>query len=274
MPTILDGKKTADIILSSLKKERNTIPQKTKLGIILVGKNPASVSYINQKKKVGQSLNIEVEIFNFDSDISTRKLRGEIGKICRSSNMRGVIVQLPLPDSINKQAILNSVIPDKDIDALSNAMSGKIYTNTYKILPPTVGGIMHLIDKYEIEIQGKVVAVVGTGILVGRPTATVLSHKKASCILMNKNTKNPKELISQADIVISGTGNKNFITQDMIKKDAIIIDAGYELEDKRAQGDFHPDAYKKASHYTPVPGGIGPMTVAMLYWNLFELNRI
>lgn len=273
MPTLLDGKKCAQRALENLQKSRSTIPHKTKLGIILVGNDPASISYIQQKKKTGESLNIEVEIFKFPVDISTRALRHEVGRICRSSHTRGVIIQLPLPQTINKQAILNAVLPTHDIDALSNIRSGQLYNNTHTILPPTVAAILHLLEKYNIPVEEKIVAVVGTGALVGRPAALALLHKKATVMLINSSTQNPAHLIQQADIVIAGTGKPHAITPDMIKQDAVLIDAGYAIQDKKILGDFHPDAREKSSFYTPVPNGVGSLTVAMLYSNLFELIK-
>ena len=268
---MLDGKKCAQQVLENLQKTRSTIPHKTKLGIILVGDDPASISYIEQKKKTGESLNIQVETFNFPVDVSTRALRHEVGRVCRLSNMRGVIIQLPLPKNINKQAILNAVLPTHDIDALSNIRTGQLYNNTHAILPPTVASIMHLLETYNIPVEEKIVAVVGTGALVGRPTALALLHKKATVVLINSSTKNPARLIQQADIVVAGTGKPHSITPDMVKQDAILIDAGYAVQDKKILGDFHPDAREKSSFYTPVPNGVGALTVAMLYSNLFQL---
>ena len=273
MPTILDGKKRAEQVLENLQNIRSTIPNKTRLGIVLVGDDPTSISYIQQKKKTGESLNIAVEIFNFPVDVSTRTLRHEIGKICRLSNMRGVLVQLPLPKTINKQAVLNAVLPTHDIDALSNTRCGQLYNNTHTILPPTVASIIHLLEQHNISLQQKIVAVIGTGALVGRPTALALLHKKATVLLINSSTQNPAHLTQQADIVIAGTGNPHAITPDMIKQDAILIDAGYAIQNKKILGDFHPDAQKKSSFYTPVPNGVGALTVAMLYSNLFTLIK-
>ena len=271
MPTLLDGKKCAEQVLHNLQTVRSTLPNKIRLGIILVGNNATSLSYIQQKQTAGESLNISTELFSFPENTSTRTLRREIGRICRLPHMQGVIVQLSLPSSLNKQAILNAVLPTHDIDALSNTRTGHIYNNTYAILPPTVASILHLLQTYNIPIQGKTVAMVGTGTLVGRPTALVLSHKKATLLLINRSTQNPKRLIQQADIVIAGIGNPHAITPDMIRQNAVLIDAGYEKQDSKIRGDFHPDAYQKSSFYTPVPNGVGALTVAMLYANLFTL---
>ena len=182
-------------------------------------------------------------------------------------------IQLPLPPTINKQAVLNAVLPTHDIDALSNTRTGQLYNNTYTILPPTVASVLHLLEKYNIPVQEKIVALVGTGALVGRPTALALLHKKATVVLINSSTQNPAHLIQQADIVVAGTGKPHTITPDMIKQDAVLIDAGYAMQNKKILGDFHPDAHKKSLFYTPVPNGVGALTVAMLYSNLFELIK-
>ena len=271
MQTVLDGVSCADTILQQLKQQREILPTKTRLGIVLVGDNPASLSYIKQKQNFGEHIDISAELFQFNTTISTKKLRHEVGRINRMANMRGVIVQMPLPKTLNTQSILNAVLPDKDIDALSATMSGKIYTNTYTILPPTVASIMYMLEQYNIDIKSKIIALVGVGRLIGKPLSLVLSHKGATLMLINKHTQDPAQFTQQADIIISGTGTPHHIMPDMIQHNTVLIDAGYEIKNKKILGDIHPDCYEKALHYTPVPNGIGALTVAMLYNNLFTL---
>ncbi|MEX0916684.1 MAG: bifunctional methylenetetrahydrofolate dehydrogenase/methenyltetrahydrofolate cyclohydrolase, partial [Candidatus Spechtbacterales bacterium] len=151
-------------------------------------------------------------------------------------------------------------------------MSGKLYAGTSPVLPPTASAIMKLIDANNIEIKGKVVAIVGTGKLVGKPTGFAMGTQGATVLMINSSTKNAADLIRQADIVIAGVGKPNFITPDMVREGAVIIDAGYEQVDGKLVGDVAPEAFKKSSAYTPVPGGVGPMTVAMLFSNLVTLN--
>ena len=272
MPTILDGKKLSAEVLKDLAEKVTEMNRELRLGIVLVGEDPASVAYIEQKKKTGEKIGVTVDIFKYEPTISTTKLRAEVGRLCRLPHMGGVIVQLPLPENITTQSILNAVLPWRDVDVLSAAMSGKLYAGTSPVLPPTAGAIMKLIERYELEVQGKVVAVVGTGKLVGKPTGFALTQRGATVLMINSSTERPAELIKQADIVIAGVGKPGFITADMVKEGAVIIDAGYEQVDGKLVGDVDPAAFEKASAYTPVPGGVGPMTVAMLFSNLVTLN--
>lgn len=272
MPTILDGKKLSAEVLADLAEKVKRMNRELRLGIILVGDDPASVAYTEQKKKTGEKIGITVDIFKYEPNTSTTKLRAEVGRICRLPHMGGVIVQLPLPEGINTQSILNAVLPDRDVDVLSVAMSGKLYAGTSPVLPPTAAAIMKLIDSYNIEVRGKTVAIVGTGKLVGKPTGFAMSQQGATVLMINSSTKNAADLIRQADIVVAGVGKPSFITADMVKEGAVIIDAGYEQIDGKLVGDVAPEAFEKSSAYTPVPGGVGPMTVAMLFSNLIALN--
>ena len=271
MPVCLDGKQCAQQVLETLQTIRPNLPQNIRLGIVLVGDSPASLSYIQQKQQFGEQVGVSTELFQFSTDISTKKLRHEVGRINRLPNMRGVIVQMPLPKTLNTQSILNAVLPNKDVDSLSATMSGNIYTNTYTILPPTVASILYMLDQYNLNITGKVIALIGIGRLIGKPLSLVLAHKGATLMLVNEHTQNPARFTQQADIVISGAGVPHHITPDMIQQGTTLIDAGYEIQDKEILGDIHPDCYEKSSHYTPVPNGVGALTVAMLYKNLFTL---
>jgi len=270
---LLDGKKLSDEILSDLKKEIKKLNKKIKLGIILVGNDAVSEKYIERKKKVGEELDIEIKLYKYDKDITTKKLREKVAVICRIPNMGGVIVQLPLPKHINTQGILDAVLPEKDVDVLSSKALGKFYVGKSLILPPTVAGILKLLEKYKIELEGKTVAVIGQGRLVGKPASTMLEQKGATILAINEDTTNKDGLIKQADIIISGVGKPGVITKDVVKKDAVIIDAGTTVENGVLVGDVADNAASVASYITPVPGGVGPMTVAMLFWNLIELNK-
>jgi len=272
MSIILDGKKLSEEVLADLAEKVKKMNRELRLGIVLVGNDPASVAYIEQKKKTGEKIGVTVDIFNYEPDISTTKLRAEVGRLCRLPHMGGVIVQLPLPETITTQSILNAVLPWRDVDVLSTAMSGKLYAGTSLVLPPTAAAIMKLVDSYGIEVQGMVVAIVGTGKLVGKPTGFAMSQRGATVLMINSSTQNPADLIRQADIVVAGVGKPQFITADMVKDGAVIIDAGYEQVDGKLVGDVAPAAFEKSSAYTPVPGGVGPMTVAMLFSNLVTLN--
>ncbi|MEX0877359.1 MAG: bifunctional 5,10-methylenetetrahydrofolate dehydrogenase/5,10-methenyltetrahydrofolate cyclohydrolase [Candidatus Spechtbacterales bacterium] len=292
---ILDGKKLADEILSGLKEEIKDLNKKIKLGIVLVGDDAVSLKYIEKKIKAGGELGIEVKVYKYDKDITTKKLREEVGRICRLPNMGGVLIQLPLPSHINTQGILDAVLPQKDIDVLGAKAFGKFYAGKSPIMPPTVAGILKLLEevptlrcedvggrdpdrdkrvgKYNIEVKGRRVAVVGQGQLVGKPMSIILMQKGATVLAINEFTENKGGLIKKADIIISGVGKPGLITKDMLKEGAVVVDAGTTVENGKLVGDVAGDVKDVASYITPVPGGVGPMTVAMLFWNLVELTK-
>ena len=270
---ILDGKKLSEKILSELKKEVSKIDRPIELAIVLVGENPASLTYTNRKQRVGEELGIKVKIYKYEESISTRKLREEINKLNKNKKIKGIIVQLPLPDHVNTESILDAIKTKKDIDVLGRESTGRLVKNKSKILPPTVAGIKKLLDEYKIEYKGKNVATVGYGSLVGKPASIVFANEGASVFILRSSTKNKEQILAQADIIISGVGKPDLITKDMVKKEAIVIDAGMSQKNKKLVGDVATNVKDVASYITPVPGGVGPMTVAMLFWNLLELTK-
>lgn len=270
---LLDGKKLADEILSGLKEEVSKLNKKIKLGIVLVGDNTVSEKYIERKKKIGEGLGVEVRVYKYGADITTKKLREQIGVVCRVPNMGGVIVQLPLPEHINTQGVLDAVLPEKDVDVLGAKALGKFYVGKSSVMPPTVAGIIKLLEEYKIEVKGKTVAVVGQGRLVGKPATIVFEQMGATVLTINEFTENKEELIKKADIIVSGVGRPGLITKKMVKEGVVVIDAGTTAENGKLVGDVSKDVAEVASYITPVPGGVGPMTVAMLFWNLVELNK-
>lgn len=269
---LLDGKKLSEEILNGLQAQIETMPT-MKLGIITVGENPASAAYAKQKKKTGEKIGIEVEIFRFPSEITTSKLRAQVNKIHRLSGITGVIVQLPLPEHIKTQSILNAVPVSKDVDVLSQNSSGKLYLGTSPVLPPTVGAIMKILESNDIEIANKRVAIVGYGKLVGKPAVLAFTEKRGVVSIIRSSTPNPQNITQEADIIVTGVGKAGIITRDMVKEGAVIIDAGYMSEGGKVVGDVADDVADVVSYITPVPGGVGPVTVAMLFWNLVQLAK-
>lgn len=271
---IIDGKKLAQEIIGELKKERQKIAKKIRLAVVLVGNNPASLSYIKQKEKVAEETGIDTRIYQFMDSIKTKELRKKVGEICRITYNRGVIVQLPLPSSINTQVVLNAILSQKDPDVLCERNLGIFYTERLKILPPVLASIKFLLEKYKIDIESKNVLIIGRGRLVGKPASLWFINQRATAITANSKTKDLKELISKADIIISSAGKPGLITGDLIKKGAVIFDAAVVSENGKLKGDCDFDSVKdKAGLITPVPGGIGPLCVAFLFKNLLELVK-
>ncbi len=272
---ILDGKKIADKILGKLKKEIKTKRLKLKLAVVLVGNDLSSKVFVQKKQEACEYVGIDFELFKFSSKISRLKLEKEIKKIVKKPANSGIVIQLPLPRRFNPQEFLNLIPPEKDIDVLSERNIAKFYTGNLSIFPPTVEGIKRLLKEYKISIKEKNIVLVGAGRLVGRPLALWLMREKATVSVIDKFTKDISYFTKKADIIISGVGRPNLITGKMVKKGVVIIDAGTSRKGGKLVGDVNfKSVSKKAKHITPVPGGVGPMTVACLLENLVKLNRV
>lgn len=267
---ILDGKKLSIKLLAQLK--RKTANKKIKLAIVLVGENPASKIFVRQKEKACNLIGVGFEFFNYPATISENKLEKEMVRLSNNPKNSGIVIQLPLPKTINSQKVLNCIDPKKDVDVLTETNLGKFYIGNSLLLPPVVGAIRHLLKQYKIGLKGKRVALFGVGNLVGFPTALWLFREEATVFVINKFTRNVSEITKNADIIISGVGKAGLIKGDLIKKGAIIIDAECSFKNGKLSGgvDFQ-SASKRAKYITPVPGGIGPMTVACLLENLFKI---
>ena len=271
---VIDGKKLSEEIIEELKKERELISKKIRLAVVLVGDNPASLSFIKQKEKVAKELNIDFRLYQYEDSIKTKELRKKVNEICRVTYNRGVVIQLPLPDSINSQVVLNALLSLKDPDILSEKNLGGFYTNRLKVLPPVVEVIKFLLGKYQINPEGKNVLIIGRGQLVGKPVGLWFIHQRATVTVANSQTKNLENLLKTADIIVTSAGKLNLITAEMVKDGVVIFDAAVVSEAGKLKGDCDFDSLKdKAALITPVPGGIGPLTVAFLFKNLLEMVK-
>lgn len=261
--------------MEELTGEIRALEKKPRLVVILVGKNPASLKYVEQKEKACQKIGANFALYDFPENISEKRLREELDSITKNIRNTGIIVQLPLPKHIKKQYILDAIPPAKDADLLSSKALGNFYTFKSKILPPAAGGIIKLLDEYKIDIKGKNVTIVGAGDLVGKPFAILAMRKEATVMVCNEFTKNLADFTKKADILISAVGKPDLISGGMIRKGAVVVDAGFSTVDNIIKGDVNfESASKKASYITPVPGGVGPMTVALLLCNLIKLNQL
>ena len=279
MVYILSGEKIARQILSDLKKKKAR--KKLSLVVVQVGGNKVSLKYVAEKEKAAKELNVSFRLVNLSLNISQTKLEQEIKKMGKDKKVSGIIVQLPLPRRFNTQRVLDFIPSKKDVDVLSSVSFSDFALGKLPILPPTVGAISLLLKKAKKNLVGAKVVVVGAGRLVGLPTALWLTQQGASVLMVQKGTRNIPQIIAKADIVISGVGKPGLITGKMIKKGAVVIDAGTSVEGGPSTGlrasstkgdiDFE-SVSKKAGFLSPVPGGVGPLTVACLFNNLFSLN--
>jgi len=271
---ILDGKKLAEKILANLKKEAEKFKPRLSLAVVQVGENLISQVFINQKKKACEKIGVGFKLFKFPAKIKDSELKKAIEKIVKIPANSGVIIQLPLPKRFFPEDFLNLITEEKDVDVLSEHSLGKFYQGTLEILPPTVNGILQLLKDYKIVLKGKNVVIVGAGRLVGFPLATQLLKAKATLSVLNEWTRDTPSFTKKADILVSAVGKPDLIKANMFKKGVVVIDAGSSRKNGKVVGDVDfESASKKASHITPVPGGVGPLTVACLLENLVKLNK-
>ena len=283
---LLDGKKTSDEIKGEIKISVDNLIQNNErpphLAAILVGDDGASLTYIGSKIRSCDQVGFKSSLFRYNSDISEIDLVEKIKELNLDSEIDGFIVQLPLPKHINEQKILLSIDPNKDVDGFHPTNFGRMTLGLKSFIPATPNGIMKLIEKYDIQTEGKNCLVVGRSNIVGRPMSILMSlrgrYGNATVTLAHSKTKNLIDLTQKADIIIMALGIPDFLKSDMIKKKSTIIDVGItRVEDKfnkkgyTIKGDVDFDSVsKKVKYLTPVPGGVGPMTIAMLLQNTLE----
>ena len=275
MAIILDGKKLRDKIFESLKAELDKMSEKPTLAVILVGENPASQIYVRNKKKTAEKLGINSLSIEYPADISENELLSKIQELNNDKNITAILVQLPLPEHINKNKIIDAILPQKDVDGLTPYNLGKLFSGEEPyVYPCTPKGILLLLDEYNIELDGKNVVVVGRSNLVGKPVAQMLLKRNATVTMCHSHTKNLSEITKTADIVVSAVG-KNVIGEKMLKSDCVVIDVGiFRDENGKLSGDVDFENVSKISAYiSPVPGGVGPMTIASLMLNTVELAK-
>ncbi|MGE4554722.1 MAG: tetrahydrofolate dehydrogenase/cyclohydrolase catalytic domain-containing protein [Candidatus Paceibacterota bacterium] len=271
---VIDGKKFAEEIIDSLKKEREKIKEKIIFGAVMVGSDPSSFSFLKKKKEVASKLNIDFRIYQFKKEIKTKELRQEISRICRIPYMRSVIVQLPLPTHINYPVVLNAILEEKDPDLLNERNLGRFYNNRSFILPPVVKAIDFLLKKYKIKLFNKKIVIIGGGFLTGKPLSIYFLNQKLSFTLLEKNFSFQKEFLKEADIIFSAAGKPNLIEGKMLKKGVTVFDLSYNILKGKLVGDCQKETVlKKARIYSPVPNGIGPLTVAFLFSNVIFLTK-
>ena len=275
MAIILDGKMLRDKIFESLKAKLDKMQQKPTLAVILVGENPASQIYVRNKKKTAEKLGINSLSIEYPSDISEKELLNKIKELNSDEKVTAILVQLPLPEHINKNRIIDAILPQKDVDGLTPYNLGKLFSGEEPfVYPCTPKGILLLLDEYNIKLEGKNIVVVGRSNLVGKPVAQMLLKRNATVTMCHSHTKNLSEITKTADIIVSAVGKK-VIGEKMLKSDCVVIDVGiFRDENGKISGDVDfENVSKTAAYISPVPGGVGPMTIASLMLNTVELAR-
>ncbi|WP_024955596.1 bifunctional methylenetetrahydrofolate dehydrogenase/methenyltetrahydrofolate cyclohydrolase FolD [Sulfurospirillum arcachonense] len=269
---ILDGKALSNKIKENLKIENEKLKEKgliPGLAVILVGEDPASQTYVNSKEKSCQAAGIYSKKITMDENISEKELLDTIKELNIDDKIHGILVQLPLPKHINSAKVLETIVPEKDVDGFHEYNVGKLVTGNETFVPCTPLGVMKMLEEYGINPTGMDACVIGRSNIVGKPMMNLLLNAGATITVCHSKTKNLKEKTLQADLLVVGIGKANMVTADMVKKGAIVIDVGINrLENGKLTGDVDFDSVaSKCSYITPVPGGVGPMTIAMLLQN-------
>lgn len=278
MATILSGKTVSARIKENLTKEiaelktNGILPG---LAVIIVGEDPASKVYVGRKEAMCTELGMHSEKFALPEDTTQDELLELVEKLNNDDKIHGILVQLPLPKHLDEKAVINTIRPEKDVDAFHPVNVGKIMIGDYDFVPCTPAGIMELIAESGVEVEGKTCVVVGRSNIVGKPMSMLLLHKNGTVTTCHSRTKNLAEVVKTADILVAAVGKANFITADMVKPGAVVIDVGMNrLEDGKLVGDVDFEGVEKvAGAITPVPGGVGPMTIAMLMKNTFTAAK-
>ena len=273
---IINGRKIREEILEEVRKGVMELPFQPVFCDVLVGNDPVSLQYVNMKAKFARDVGMKFHSANFSKGISIEELCNEIRKLKHVPNMCGIIVQLPLPLNLNerKQEVLDSVDQALDVDCLSSDSSNKFYEGKNDIAFPTALACMAILDSIEVSLENKKIVVLGQGELVGKPITALLNFRGFSPLTVRSKTHNKESILKEADVIISGIGKGKFITGDMIKKGAIIIDAGTSESGGGIVGDVDTSSVKGiASFVSLVPGGVGPVTVGMLLWNVLKVAQ-
>ena len=272
MAKIIDGKQIAKEVRAEIAAECAELKKKgiiPGLAVVIVGTDPASQVYVRNKKKACEEVGFRSEVFELPEETTEEELLALVKKLNEDVNIHGILVQLPLPDHLDDEVIIANIDPKKDVDAFHPSNVGKIMIGNYDFLPCTPAGVMVLLEKSGIDVSGKECVVVGRSNIVGKPQAMLLLHANGTVTICHSRTKDLAEVTRRADILVVAIGKADFITGDMVKDGAVVIDVGMNRKaDGKLTGDVDfATVEPKASYITPVPGGVGPMTITMLLRN-------
>ena len=272
----IDGKAFSQVILEKIREEHNQLKEKygkqAGLAVVIVGNNPASQVYVRNKMKACENVGFYSENIELDENISEEELLQKIDKLNKNDRINGILVQLPLPSHINELKIIDSISPEKDVDGFHVANIGKmVIGDETGFLSCTTYGIMQLLEEYKIEIAGKDAVIIGRSNIVGKPMALMLIQKGATVQVCNSRTKDLRKKLNDADIIIVAAGVPKLLKKEDVKEGAVVIDVGINRVDGKICGDVdYEEVAERASYITPVPGGVGPMTIASLIKNTFK----
>ncbi len=279
MAKIIDGKAVSASVKEAVAKEAAALKEKgisVGLAVVIVGNDPASRVYVNNKKKACAACGIESYEYALPEETTEEELLALVEKLNGDPAVNGILVQLPLPRQIDEHRIIEAISPKKDVDAFHAVNVGKIMIGDFDFLPCTPSGCMDLIDSTGVPVEGKRCVVIGRSNIVGKPMAMLLLHRNGTVTICHSKTKNLKEICREADILVAAVGRPNFVTADMVKEGAVVIDVGMNrLENGKLCGDVDFEGVSKVAGWiTPVPGGVGPMTIATLMRNTLTAAKL
>lgn len=279
MGNIIDGKAVSAQVKERIRKEAAELKKQgieVGLAVVIVGEDPASKVYVRNKKKACEEVGFNSYEYALPEETTEQELLDLVNKLNADEKVNGILVQLPLPKHLDDKVIINNILPEKDVDAFHPVNVGKIMIGDYSFLPCTPAGVMELIASTGTEVAGKECVVIGRSNIVGKPQAMLLLHKNGTVTICHSKTKNLKEVASRADILVAAVGRAKIITKDYIKEGAVVIDVGMNRDENgKLCGDVDfEDCKDKAGYITPVPGGVGPMTIAMLMQNTLTAAKV
>ncbi len=273
MAEILDGKWLSSTIKEEIKEKVNELKgvRHPKLAVVLVGDDPASHTYVNAKEKACKDVGFVSEVHRLNADISNDELLGLIQKLNEDDSVDGILVQMPIPKHLDSKAVILTIDPKKDVDGFHPINVGKLHSNEKTFVPCTPLGVMKLLEAYKIDVTGLNTVVLGRSHLVGRPIAQLLVNANATVTICHSRSKHIDEICRRADLIVAAVGVPHFVKKDWIKKGAVVVDVGiHRDQDNKIIGDVVTEAMEVASYMTPVPKGVGPMTIAMLLSNTWD----
>lgn len=275
---ILDGKALSTKVKDRVKQEISNLPKNDNiptLAVVLVGDDPASAIYVRNKKRACEYVGIKSVSVTLGQDTTQEKLEQTLNDLNNDKSINGILLQLPLPKGLDERKALNCIAPEKDVDGLSSVNLGKLITKEVGITPCTPTGVMEFFKEYNIDLTGKNVVIINRSLLVGKPLALMMLNANATVTICHSKTQNISEYTKKADVIVTAVGKSKFLTEDMVKDGVVVIDVSIVRTEAGLCGDADYENIKdKASYITPVPGGVGPMTIAMLMENTLKAYKL
>lgn len=270
---LIDGKAIADDIAQRVRDAIALMARSPRLAVVVVGDDPVVASFVRRKRAFAERVGARFDEHLFSADTGTDELWANVDALARDADIDGIVVQLPLPPGVDRARVLDAIPPEKDVDVLSHSAMAAFAAGIAPVLPPVAGAVQEILERAAYDVAGRDALVLGHGRLVGAPVALLLGRNHAQVTVVDRAIADLGQMLATADIVVAGSGQPGLVTPDLVKNGAVLIDAGTSEESGKIVGDIDPGCAAKASLFTPVPGGVGPITVAVLFKNLTVLAR-